>query len=155
MKFAQSRPKRYDLAHKAHTVVHEHRHSGTSSRNRGISSMCAFDSVSHQFLSGGEDGTIHLWSVARTDGAYSATSRKLMAERAHPIQCMAYNVSENRLLSCYAQYIHTADLEASQPTSAIVLSSRAQQIHIHPENPAVVILEVRLRPADWHAWIDG
>ena len=144
----QRHPKRYDIEHRAHSIVHEPRGSGASSPNLGISSMCIFDSVSHRFLSGGMDGRVYLWSVSRSNGAYSASSRKLTVDHPYPIRCVAYNEPNSQLFACYNSYIHVADPEVSRATAPIFLSSKPQQIHIHPQNPAVVILEVSLRPAD-------
>ncbi|KAJ3551861.1 hypothetical protein NM688_g4467 [Phlebia brevispora] len=140
------RPMRCDLSHRAHNVVHEHRRVGRSTPNRGISCMCVSNEQPSQFLSGGEDGSVHSWTVSHAAGELSAKSVKLGIQHAQPIHCISCRTSDRRLFTCYSQYIHSADFEATyKPSDAVFLSCKPQQIHIHPQNPSIVILEVSLR----------
>lgn len=104
--------------------------------------MCVLNSSTLRFLSGGEDGTIQLWSLAYSAGSFTAQSRALGIRHTQQIRCVAYDSVKSQVLSCYSRSISIAHLEAPKTPTPIVLSADAQQCHVHPQNPAVIILEV-------------
>lgn len=53
-------PRRIDLVHRGHAVVHEHRATGSSSPNPGTSALAVLARDRRQFFTGGGDGTIRI-----------------------------------------------------------------------------------------------
>lgn len=126
----------------------EHRRTGTSSPNPGISSMAAMSADNrHRFLSGGGDGTVRIWTLSRDSDQgrnLRAASEHLAFSPRHPVRCLAYRSFDKSVFVCHTRHIFMAHLEIPRPaTMAHELSAAPQQVHIHPQNPHVVALEVR------------
>ena len=144
---SSQRPYRVDLVHKGHTTVIEHRHAGTSSPNPGISVLAPLPAAAggqRRFLSGGHDGTVRMWDLTQGQGRnLQATSAYLSLSPGEAIGCLAYRQSSDEVLAGHARHISRATLGAYKAPRPVLLSAPPQQIHIHPQNPHVVILEVR------------
>lgn len=95
-----------------------------------------------RFLSGGYDKAVHLWTVDRNGDNYSASSQKIGSQNL-AVSAIAYHAHRETVLSCAGPWISTLNLSRhdSQTNSARV-SGYALQVHIHPENPHIVFLEV-------------
>ena len=136
-------PHRIDLAHRAHNTVQENAQSGTSRPNSGISTLAPLDGPQLRFLSGGFDTTIHLWTLIHTGNGCTARSKRLDVRQLQGVQSLAYRSVDNTLLSCGGSSIYCADISAyQQPKPIKVADGRLLQVHVHPQNPQVVILEV-------------
>lgn len=94
-----------------------------------------------RFLTGGGDGTVRMWTVAQGHDL-DATSIHLSVSPNHLLQCLAYRPSDNRVFMSHTRHIYSAHLEASKAPTPMLLSACPLQVHIHPDNPQVVILEV-------------
>lgn len=123
----------------------EHKVKGTASKNPGISTLAPLSHSSRQFLSGGGDGTIRLWTLrAGRSGEMTGTSTHLWEDYFPPIRCAAYTHASGKVLFASSKSIYTRDLSGTKSSEDLVtLSAVPRQIHIHSDNPSVVILEVR------------
>ncbi|PSR73620.1 hypothetical protein PHLCEN_2v10539 [Hermanssonia centrifuga] len=133
-------PQRLDLQTRGHNTVFEHRRTGKSSQNPGISALAAMPQHPVRFLSGGGDGTIQLWTMSHPH-PYSASIQSLGFAHSGPIRCLAYRSSDNQVFSCFHKRIHAADIKASRASDPIRLTAAAQQIHVHPQDPSIIVLE--------------
>lgn len=132
-----------DLTHRAHNTVRENLQSGTSRPNTGISTLSPLDGPQPRFLSGGFDMTVHLWTLRHTDDGFQAHSRRLRVRHLQGVQSLAYRSIDNTLLSCGGSSIYSTDISVDQQTKPVkVTDGRLLQIHVHPQNPQVVVLEV-------------
>jgi len=139
----QRQPRRVALAHRAHSTVQENRNLGTSRPNPGISALAPCDGSRLQFLSGGEDRTVHLWTLRNTDGGYKATSHRLRVPQLQKVQALAYRSVDETVFSCGGTSISKVNISARYvPDPVRVSDGRILQIHVHPQDPQVVILEV-------------
>ena len=132
-----------DLAHRGHSVVHEHPVTRTSSLNPGVSALAVLDKDRRQFLTGGGDGSIRIWTMKGVDAGQEATSRELTATYHQPVECLAFSRKDQRVLHARSKRIHSTDLVRFKCEILGLLSAEPLQIHIHPHDPFVVILEVR------------
>ena len=136
------RPYRVDLEHRGHSTVKEYS-TGRSSPNPGVSALTPISFDAHpRFLSGGEDGTIRVWAITQVGSTLEATSEHLELSPTHPVRCLAYRPSDDQVFVCHTRHIYSAHLEAPKPPPAMRLSATPLQVHVHPQNPQVVILEV-------------
>ncbi|KAH9938391.1 uncharacterized protein B0H18DRAFT_13198 [Fomitopsis serialis] len=139
----QRQPRRVDLAHRAHSTVQENRNLGTSRPNPGISALAPCDGSRLQFLSGGEDRAVHLWTLRNTDGGYKASSCRLNVPQFQKVQALAYRSADETVFSCGGTSISEVKISARYAPDPIRVSDgRILQIHVHPQDPQVVILEV-------------
>ncbi|KAI0092792.1 hypothetical protein BDY19DRAFT_507415 [Irpex rosettiformis] len=104
-----------DLAHRGHSTVVEHKVKGTSSKNPGIYTLAALSHSTRQFLSGGGDGTIRLWTL-RTGrrGEMTGTSTHLWEDYFLPIRCVAYTHASGKVLFGSSKSIYTRDLSGAK-----------------------------------------
>lgn len=136
------RPYRVDLKHRGHTTVHEHRCAGPSSPNPGISSLATISVEPYRrFLTGGGDGTVRMWTLVQGP-SMDATSTHLCLSPTHPLTCLAYRPLDDHVFMCHAKNICFAHVEATKAPRPTPLSASPEQIHVHPQNPQVLILEV-------------
>lgn len=99
-----------------------------------------------RFLSGGGDGTIRMWTLTRSQGHnVEGTSTYLSLSPDLSIRCLAYQVSTDQVFVGHSSHISCANLESPKAPKPTLLSAPPHQIHIHPQAPQVVILEVRVR----------
>ncbi|KAI0676855.1 hypothetical protein C8Q78DRAFT_50626 [Trametes maxima] len=117
------RPCRIDLTYKAHSTVIENRTAGTSHPNPGIASLAPL--ASDRFLSGGHDKTVRLWTVTRNDD-----------------RALAYSTWNSAVYSAAGDYIATTELNARAPTEPVRVSGKITQVHVHPQDRRLVILEI-------------
>lgn len=97
-----------------------------------------------RFLTGGGDGTIRIWTIADGgDRGLQASSKHLSISPNHLLGCLAYRPSDHRVFVCHGRRIFDARLEDPSPPPAVEVSAEPQQVHIHPQHPNVVLLEVR------------
>ncbi|KAI0370285.1 hypothetical protein BV20DRAFT_1113275 [Pilatotrama ljubarskyi] len=140
------RPRRIDLSYRAHSTVIEKRFAGTSHPNPGIA--CLAPVTSDSFLSGGHDKTVRHWKVTRTQGQsgncaeFSAGSVRIPMEHSHAIQALAYSEWNNAVYSGSGERIATTRLDAPAPSESVRVSGRINQVHVHPQDPRLIALEV-------------
>ncbi|EPT03562.1 hypothetical protein FOMPIDRAFT_1115295 [Fomitopsis schrenkii] len=86
--------------------------------------------------------TVHLWTLRHTDDGFQAHSRRLRVRHLQGVQSLAYRSIDNTLLSCGGSSIYSTDISVDQQTKPVkVTDGRLLQIHVHPQNPQVVVLE--------------
>lgn len=136
-------PRRVDLQHRGHTVVHEHRLGGPSSPNPGIFSLATTFNQRRKFFTGGGDGSIRLWTLREDGDEMKASSKLLSTTYFQPVRCLAFSHHSSRLLHASSKCIYFDSMESQKFEKSGLLSAEPQQIHIHPQAPSVVILEVR------------
>ncbi|GJE84667.1 hypothetical protein PsYK624_007430 [Phanerochaete sordida] len=138
------RPRHVDVPHRGHTTVVEHA-SGTSSQNPGISALAALPADGggrRRFLSGGGDGSVRLWTLAGADGALRGASTPLALAPGQPVRCLAYRASDGAVFAGHARHVSCAHVEAARAGKPALLSAAPLQVHVHPQDPRVVLLEV-------------
>ncbi|TFY69934.1 hypothetical protein EVJ58_g151 [Rhodofomes roseus] len=139
----QYRPRRVDLAYRAHNTVQENRTLGTSHPNPGISALASCNGLRLRFLSGGHDGTVHLWTLTNMDDVYEADSRRLNLRQPRRCQALAYRNVDETVFSCAGTSVYAVNISAQRAQDAVRVSDgQILQIHVHPQNPHVIILEV-------------
>lgn len=126
--------------------MHEHRVGRTSSLNPGVSALAVLDKDRRQFLTGGGDGSIRIWTMKGSLASLRATSQELTATYHQPIDCLAFNRKDQRVLHAKSKRIHSTDLVSLKSEILGLLSAEPLQIEVHPHDPFVVILEVRSSP---------
>ncbi|KAI0650011.1 hypothetical protein C8Q79DRAFT_941915 [Trametes meyenii] len=136
-------PRRIDLTYKAHSTVIENRTAGISQPNPGIASIAPL--VGDRFLSGGHDKTVRLWTVTRNDdrGApFSAHSVRIPTQHVQAVQALACSSRNSVIYSAAGDWIATTNLDARAPTEPVRVSGKITQVHVHPQYPHFVILEI-------------
>ncbi|KAI0356647.1 hypothetical protein OH77DRAFT_1423598 [Trametes cingulata] len=140
------RPCRIDLSYRAHSTVIERRSTGTSYPNPGIA--CLAPVASDSFLSGGHDKTVRHWKVTRSEGqsanpaAFSAGSVRIPMEHSQAVQALAYSSWNNTVYSGSGDRIATTRLDAWAPSEPVRVSGKVTQVHVHPQDPRLIALEV-------------
>ncbi|GBE79292.1 hypothetical protein SCP_0204900 [Sparassis crispa] len=137
------RPRRINLSHRAHNTVQETPTAGVSQLNRGISALAPVNGHRLRFLSGGHDKTVHLWTVTHNGENYTARSERLNISHSHPVHALAYRAFDETVLSCAGTCIHTTKLSAHRGHDPSQVSGNILQVHVHPQAPHLIILEVR------------
>lgn len=111
----------------------------------GVRSLCPVngnDFWRTRFLSGGYDKAVHLWTVDRNGDNYSASSQKIGSQNL-AVSAIAYHSHRETVLSCAGPWISTLNLSRhTSQTNPARVSGYVLQVHIHPENPHIIILEV-------------
>jgi len=135
------RPRRVDLGYRAHTTVQER--SGMAYPNLGISTLAPVAGPELRFLSGGYDKSIHLWTVRRNDGNFSARSQRLKIIHTQKVNAAAYRAHDQKVFSGAGKQISVMSLGAHvAPDPIRVSDGPILQVHIHPQHPPLVLLEV-------------
>ncbi|KAI0939459.1 hypothetical protein AcV5_010419 [Taiwanofungus camphoratus] len=136
-------PRRMDLSHKAHSTVQESRTTGIAHPNPGISALAPVEGAGLRFLSGGHDKTLQIWTLKQSIGKYIARSQRLKIIHSQRVQAIAYRAHDQSVFSCAGTHISTMQLSAHVvPDPIRVSDGRILQIHVHPQAPNLVILEV-------------
>lgn len=132
-----------DLSHKAHSTVQESRTTGIAHPNPGISALAPVEGAGLRFLSGGHDKTLQIWTLKQSIGKYIARSQRLKIIHSQRVQAIAYRAHDQSVFSCAGTHISTMQLSAHVvPDPIRVSDGRILQIHVHPQAPNLVILEV-------------
>ncbi|KAL7282112.1 hypothetical protein ACG7TL_003581 [Trametes sanguinea] len=140
------RPRRIDLTYKAHSTVIENRVAATSYPNPGIACLAPVSSDS--FLSGGYDKTVRHWKVTPDPGqsawraAYSAGSGRLPTDHMQAVQALAFSSWNNAVYSAAGDRIATTRLDARAPAEPVRVSGKITQVHVHPQDPRLIALEI-------------
>ncbi|KAH9853779.1 hypothetical protein C2E23DRAFT_884436 [Lenzites betulinus] len=143
---ADQPPRRIDLTYRAHSTVIENRASGTSSPNPGIA--CLAPVADDSFLSGGHDKTVRHWKVTRNGGknaktaAFLAESERIPTQHGQAVQALAFSSWNNALYSGSGDFIATTRLDARAPAEPVRVSGKINQVHVHPQDPRLIALEV-------------
>ena len=96
-----------------------------------------------RFLSGGHDGTVRMWTLTQDQGRNMlATSHYLSLSPHEAVGALAYQQHNDQVLVCYSRSISCAKLGAANKAKPTLLSAPPQQIHLRPDDPEIVILEV-------------
>ncbi|KAH9951765.1 hypothetical protein B0H21DRAFT_717413 [Amylocystis lapponica] len=133
-------PRRFNIRHRAHTIIHENRVTGSAHPYRGVSVLAPLSET--RFLSGGHDKTVHLWTVMPTAEGFAAKSQRLNIEHSRCVQALAYRAHDNSVLSASGECVSTMRLSSHLPPDPIRVSGRVLHIHVHPQAPHFVVLEV-------------
>ncbi|KAI0751348.1 hypothetical protein C8Q80DRAFT_1156838 [Daedaleopsis nitida] len=140
------RPHRIDLIYKAHSIVNENPSAGKSYPNRGIASLASV--APNSFLSGGHDKTVHHWKLGRSRGrskdrqSLSVSSVRIPTDHAQAVQALAYCGWNETVYSAAADRIATTKLTALAATEPERVSGKVTQVHVHPQDPRLIALEI-------------
>ncbi|KAL4241564.1 hypothetical protein ABKN59_000190 [Abortiporus biennis] len=137
-------PRRFNISHRGHSTVTEHRMKGNTTPNEGICSLAKLDSA--RFLTGGYDKTIRIWNIKSTNGrsGYTTTSESLDIRHASQVDALVHRSTDNTIFSASGKMIFTSSLERAQqnPLNQTMLSNTICQIHVRSDNPPMTIIEV-------------
>lgn len=134
-------PRRLNLSYRAHSTVQEK--SGISYPNPGISALAPVPGPELRFLSGGHDKSIHIWTLRRNSGTFNARSHRLKITHAQRVNAVAYRAHDHKVFSAAGKLISAMNVESQSAPDPIRVSDGAIfQVHIHPNLPALVVLEV-------------
>ncbi|KZT12991.1 uncharacterized protein LAESUDRAFT_690047 [Laetiporus sulphureus 93-53] len=136
-------PRRIDLAYRAHSTVQESTSEQAALPILGLSALAPFGGSSLRFLSGGFDKSIHVWTLKRAVDSYTANSHRLKITHSQRVQSLAYRPHDEMVFSCAGTLIYQTNITAKiAPDPIRVSDGRILQVHIHPQAPKVVVLEV-------------
>ena len=139
-------PYRIDLSFKAHSTVIEYPATGKSYSNPGIA--CLAPVSHHSFLSGGYDKTVQCWRIARQSdrsqnhASFSASATRIPTEHTQSVHALAYGAWNDTVYSAASDRIVTTKLSALAPSEPERVSGKVTQIHVHPQDPRLIALEV-------------
>lgn len=110
-------------------------------QRKGVSCLAAIHAKGGhiKFLSGGYDGTIHEW-MAGVENLDGPRSRKVVSHGAR-IMALAYRDRDRSIVASVQKRLHITDLNRCN-TKIHPFSNDIQQIHIHPQDANVTLLEV-------------
>ncbi|OCH88313.1 hypothetical protein OBBRIDRAFT_734658 [Obba rivulosa] len=74
--------------------------------------------------------------------SYSARSKRLDVLHSRSVQAVAYRASDQAVLSSAGVHIRTTQISAVRASEPIRMSSSVTQVHVHPQAPHLVLLEV-------------
>ena len=120
--------------------------SGPSSPNPGIASLTPV--ADESFLSGGHDKLVYYWNVRATDRrrrdreAFSVTSLRVPTNHKQAVRALAYSRWDETIYSAAGDSIAMTKLNALASVGTERVSSRVNQVHVHPQNPRLIVLEV-------------
>ncbi|PIL36763.1 hypothetical protein GSI_00453 [Ganoderma sinense ZZ0214-1] len=140
------RPCRVDLNHKAHSTVIENRSAGRAYPNRGIA--CLAPVAADRFLSGGHDKYVYHWKLERANhrgknrGGYWATSERIPTEHSQPVQALAFCAWNEMVYSAAGDRVSMTNLGAIAAADPERVSGKVTQVHVHPQDPRLIALEV-------------
>ncbi|KAI1792921.1 hypothetical protein LXA43DRAFT_1003819 [Ganoderma leucocontextum] len=140
------RPCRVDLNHKAHSTVIENRSAGRACPNRGIA--CLAPVAEDSFLSGGHDKYVYHWKLGRANdrgkdhGGYCVSSLRIPTEHSQPVQALAFCAWNEMVYSAAGDRISMTKLDAIATAEPERVSGKVAQVHVHPQNPRLIALEV-------------
>ncbi|CCM01700.1 uncharacterized protein FIBRA_03764 [Fibroporia radiculosa] len=101
------------------------------------------DESIHPSAHGGHDKTICLWTVKQSAGHFSARSTQLRITHSQPVNTLAYRTHDQTVFSGAGRFISVLDINTYKAPDPMRVSDGAIfQIHIHPQDPRIVILEV-------------
>lgn len=109
--------------------------------NPGIACLASIPGHERRFLSGGYDGTIRSWRLS-SEHPTSAKSKHLDLSPEQPVRCIAYRGATTDVFAAHTKHLYVAALEAPKSAKPYLLSAEPQQIHVHPHNANIIVLEV-------------
>lgn len=119
---------------------------GRAYPNRGIS--CLSPVAADSFLSGGHDKYVYQWKFRRTNhrgknhGGYRVSSVRIPTEHSQPVQALAFCAWNETAYSAAGDRISITKLGAISPTEPERVSGKVTQVHVHPQDPRLIALEV-------------
>lgn len=97
-----------------------------------------------QFLSGGQDRSIRLWTLKAAEGGYSGQSREVAASYSTEVQAIAFRTCDDLLFSGgNSRILYTTHLPSGYVQQRDKLSNPLVQVHVNSTNESLVFLEVR------------
>ena len=87
---------------------------------------------------------VYYWKLTRTDrwrGDRQAFSERLRTDHARSVYALAYCPSSKPVYSAAGDCIAMTKLDALAPAGSQRVSSRINQVHVHPQDPRLVVLE--------------
>ena len=88
------------------------------------------------------------WKVTPNGGqreeraAFSASSVRVPIEHMQSVQALAYSSWNNAIYAAAGDRIATARLDSRAPSEPARVSGRVTQVHVHPQDPRLIALEV-------------
>lgn len=140
------RPYQIDIGHRGHTTDIERReHWDPAVPNPDVAAMAAMAHEHYRrFLTSERNGrAVRMWTVDGQGRDLEATSVGLPFSPKHPVGCLAYRKVDDCVFMCHQRHIYSARVEDTKASEPKLLSAMPRQVHIHPQNPNIVILEVR------------
>ncbi|EPQ59589.1 hypothetical protein GLOTRDRAFT_91139 [Gloeophyllum trabeum ATCC 11539] len=130
------KPTRIDLNHAAHDNVGRMR--GDTTCDARISCLSALASDRLEFLSGGYDKRVVHWTI---DDSEIAATEALPIFHSGPVHALAYNGRNRAVFSSSGRTIYEMNLHKPTKTSPIRKSTPVRHIHVHAQDPNLVLLE--------------
>lgn len=97
----------------------------------------------HRIITGGYDKTLKIWQISTSDRKPVLTKvHSLIIEHNAAVSALAWRPSDNTLLSASSTKLWTCAISRETVSKPVELSNKPHNIHIHPTNPNVVMLEV-------------
>ncbi|KAK7695699.1 hypothetical protein QCA50_000335 [Cerrena zonata] len=138
----ETKPRRIDILHRGFGKVNESNSSGFARPSRGITALCSLRGDRMQFLSGGQDRSIRLWTITSVEEGYQGKSREVAASYPTEVQAIAFRAQDDLLFSGGGKRIHTTHLPSGHIRGWDNLSNPLVQIHVNSSNESLVSLEL-------------
>jgi len=94
---------------------------------------------------GGYDRSIYLWSFNHHEATSGAKTKRLDVFHEAPVSAMAYRQISQLLVSSDSQRLYLTDLVKGHTSKPEPVSNAVTQIHVHPQDLNITILEVSLQ----------
>jgi WD40 repeat protein len=95
------------------------------------------------FFTGGHDKQICLWTCDSENNEYPDMVERLPYEHNTSVFAMAWRSLTDSLISASGQKVWTYNAKKGLLGKAVEISNKVCQVHVHPQNPQIAILEVR------------
>ena len=141
----------------------ESRFAGRAYPNRGIS--CLAPVADGSFLSGGHDKFVYRWKLERANGrkkdsgGYFGNSVRIPTEHSQSVQAIAFCPWNDTVYSAAGDRIAMTKLGALAHAESERVSGKVTQVHVHPQDPRLIALEVshflqrrRHHPLHWQRY---
>ncbi|KZT26973.1 hypothetical protein NEOLEDRAFT_1240635 [Neolentinus lepideus HHB14362 ss-1] len=132
------RPSRTDIIHTAHESIVCWRRDRTCDGR--ISCLGAMSGHELNFFSGGYDKRVVHWKI---DGSGNADTQGLPVYHSGPVHAIAYRGRDKTVLSSSGRNIYETNMDKAGKTKPVKKSTAIRHIHVHPQDPNLVVLEMR------------
>ena len=124
--------------------MHELQSSVLTSSVQCIAPMSS--SNSNRVLTGNDDKRVYLWDIRAGDGLadFDYRVQALAGLGVSRIQAVAWNAHSRRVLSASGSKIVFSAVEGGPIGKPLSRSTNVFQIHVHPQDPNIIILEVTI-----------
>lgn len=120
-------------------------HGRNNSNNQAVSSLTPIEDEQQQsrFASGGYDKRVYIWDCSRQWRNPVINDVKLVHNSF--VSALAYRKVDRCLLSAAGSRVYETNLGHMRPAKDTRLSNNIHHIHVHPQDPNLIFMEVRVR----------